>query len=189
MLLPRVLRLGYAFLSSDALATVAQPLLARAAADLGESCSLGIRDGDEVCYLARAEASRIMSIALRVGSRLPLYCTSMGRVLLAHASPAEQKAYLDRTVLTARTADTVTDPEALLALLRTVREQGYALVDQELEIGLRSIAVPVFGRDRTLLGALNVGAQSVRVSPEQLLDHYLPALQQISVELGLQGVR
>src|SRR3546814_7700664 len=77
----------------------------------------------------------------------------------------------------------------LLALLRTVREQGYALVDQELEIGLRSIAVPVFGRDRTLLGALNVGAQSVRVSPEQLLDHYLPALQQISVELGLQGVR
>src|SRR3546814_18507705 len=86
MLLPRVLRLGYAFLSSDALATVAQPLPARAAADLGQSCSLGIRDGDEVSYLARADASRIMSLALRVACRLPPYCTSVGRVLRVHAS-------------------------------------------------------------------------------------------------------
>src|SRR3546814_15065682 len=111
-----------------------------------------------------------MSIALRVGSRLPLHCTSMGRVLLAHASPAEQKAYLDRTVLTARTADTVTDPEALLALLRTVREQGYALVEQDLEIGLRWIPLPVFGRARTRLCGLNVRTQAVHVSADELLE-------------------
>jgi len=184
VLLPGVLRLGYAYLSSNALASAAQPLLERMATRIGESCSLGVRDGDEVCYIARAEASRIMSIALRIGSRLPLYCTSMGRVLLAYMPEQEQLAYLERTALKPKTRLTIVERERLLELLKTVREQGYALVDQELEVGLRSLAVPVLARDGRVGGALNVGTQSLRVSAETLLTEYLPSLQQMAADLS-----
>jgi len=153
VLLPGVLRLGYAYLSSNALASAAQPLLERLAGSIGESCSLGVRDGDEVCYIARAEASRIMSIALRIGSRLPLYCTSMGRVLLAYLPKSEQLAYIERTPLKPRTPRTIVEREPLLERLDVIRSQGYSLIDQELEVGLRSLAVPVLARD----GAVGAG--------------------------------
>jgi IclR family pca regulon transcriptional regulator len=186
-LLPKALTLGYAYLSSNDLPAIAQPLLDRICATLHESCSLGVRDGDELVYVGRSETQRIMSIALRVGSRLPLYCTSMGRVMLAAMSGDEQNAYLARAALTPRTEKTVTDPAKLRSIFAAVAEQGYAIVDQELETGLRSIAVPVAGKAGTI-GAINIGLQSDRTSIDDLKARHLPVLQQASRELTLPGL-
>jgi IclR family pca regulon transcriptional regulator len=183
---PKALALGYAYLSSSSLSVTAQPLLDQIRDGLRESCSLGVIEGDEICYVARSEIARIMSVALRVGSRLPLYCTSMGRVLLSHLSLDEQRAYLARTPLLQRTSKTQVAPEELLATLEEVREQGYAIVDQELEIGLRSIAVPVYGIGGRAVAAINIGTQSARVPVSELQSRYLPELLRISRELSLQ---
>lgn len=181
---PRVLALGYAYLSSSTLAMRAQPLLDGLRDEMHESCSLGVIEEDEVYYVARAEVSRIMSIALRVGSRLPLYCTSMGRVLLAGQGRAAQEAYLRRTELAPRTAGTITDPAALLALFAHVAEEGYAIVNEELEPGLRSIAVPVLDAQGGVVAAINVGTQAARVTLAELRARYLPPLRRAARELS-----
>lgn len=180
---PKVLALGFAYLSSSSLAMRAQPLLDQLRDDLHESCSLGVIEEDEVYYVARAEVSRIMSIALRVGSRLPLYCTSMGRVILAGLDRAAQQAYLRRTELTARTDRTVTEPLALLEILDHVAQEGYAIMDQELERGLRSVAVPVIV-DGRVIAAVNIGTQADRVSMADLHSRYLPALRRVARDLA-----
>jgi len=185
---PKVLSLGYAYLSSSSLAVLAQPLLDGVRDNLRESCSLGVMEGDEVCYVARSETSRIMSVALRVGSRLPLYCTSMGRVLLAWQHPEQQRAYLSRTALLQRTSRTIVNPDHLIHLLSEVRAEGHSLVDQELEVGLRSIAVPVFGRKGGLVASINIGTQSARVGIDELKDRYLPELLRIAHDLSLHGI-
>jgi IclR family pca regulon transcriptional regulator len=187
VLRPKVLSLGYAYLSSSTLATRAQPLLDRLRDELHESCSLGVIEEDEVYYVARAEISRIMSIALRVGSRLPLYCTSMGRVLMSGQPRARQEAYLRRIQLAARTPKTQTHPSSLLALFDHIAEEGYAIVDQELELGLRSIAVPVTGPGG-VVAAVNIGTQSARVSMTELRTRYLPALRRVSRDLSAMGI-
>ena len=184
---PTVLALGYAYLSSSSITMRAQPLLDQLRDELHESCSLGVIEEDEVYYVARAEVSRIMSIALRVGSRLPLYCTSMGRVLLAAQDAASQDAYLRRTLLEQRTAKTEIDPTAMRELLARVAEEGYAVVDQELEQGLRSIAVPVTGRSG-IIAALNIGTQATRVTLPELRTRYLPALRRVARDLGSAGL-
>ena len=183
MLQPKVLSLGHAYLSSSTLAVRAQPLLDQLRDELHESCSLGVIEEDEVTYIARAEVSRIMSIALRVGSRLPLYCTSMGRVLLAAQPKADQEAYLARTRLEALTEQTETSPRALLAIFDQVAVNRFAMVDQELEPGLRSISVPVVSA-RHVVAAINVGTQAARVSPAEMRSRYLPALRRIAHDLG-----
>lgn len=183
---PKALALGYAYLSSCTLAVRAQPLLDALRDELHESCSLGVAEEDEVYYIARAEVSRIMSVALRVGSRLPLYCTSMGRVLLAGRTLDEQEAYLRRTLLSARTSYSVIEPGALREIFCTVAAQGYAIVDQELELGLRSVAVPVFKRGR-VVAALNIGTQAAQTPLAVLRTRYLPALQAVARELGMIG--
>lgn len=180
---PKVLALGYAFLSSSTLAMRAQPLLDRLRDELGESCSLGVIEEDEVYYVARAEISRIMSIALRVGSRLPLYCTSMGRVLLAGQSRVYQEDYLRRTELRAATDKTETDPARLLDLLVRVAEEGYSIVDQELEVGLRSIAVPVLGRSG-VVAAINIGTSAGRATLTDLRTKNLSALRRVARDLA-----
>ncbi|MFT4053389.1 MAG: IclR family transcriptional regulator C-terminal domain-containing protein [Novosphingobium sp.] len=180
---PKVLALGFAYLSSSNLAMRAQPLLDQLRDDLHESCSLGVIEEDEVYYVARAEVSRIMSIALRVGSRLPLYCTSMGRVMLAGLDRPAQQAYLRRTDLTARTDRTVTEPSALLEILDHVAQEGYAIMDQELERGLRSVAVPVIV-DGRVIAAVNIGTQADRVSMADLHSRYLPALRRVARDLA-----
>ncbi len=180
---PKVLALGYAYLSSSTLAVRAQPLLDALRDELHESCSVGVIEEDQVTYVARAEVSRIMAIALRAGSRLPLYCTSMGRVLLAGQAPADQEAYLRRTALVAVAAETETDPAALLAIFRHVGEQGYAIVDQELEPGLRSIAVPVVVAGQ-VIAALNIGTQVARVSLPDIRTQFLPRLRKVARELS-----
>ncbi len=185
---PKVMTLGYAYLSSTPLALRAQPLLDQLRDELGESCSLGIVDDDQVFYIARAEVSRIMSIALRVGSRLPLYTTSMGRVLLADMPRESRAAYFRRINPTTRTDLTETDPNRLQAICDKVAEEGYAIIDQELEMGLRSVAVPVFGLSGRVVAAINVGTQASRVSIVDLRTQFLPALRRCARELSATGL-
>ena len=145
-LTPRVLDLGYAYLSSLSLPEVAEPHLERLAAEVRESSSVSVLDGDEIVYVGRVPTSRIMRVSINVGTRFPAYATSMGRVLLAALEPDELDAYLARAEIRPLTARAIATPDALRAELARVRTQGWALVDQELEEGLRSIAVPI--RDR-----------------------------------------
>lgn len=185
---PKVMSLGYAYLSSTPLALRAQPLLDQLRDDLGESCSLGVMDDDQLCYIARAEVSRIMSITLRVGSRLPLYATSMGRVLLAGMSRDDRAAYFRRIRLAALTGQTETHAGRLNSLCQNIAEEGYAIVDQELEPGLRSIAVPVYGLTGTVVAALNVGTQAARVPIPELRTRYLPSLRRCARDLAAMGL-
>lgn len=186
MLRPKTLALGYAYLSSSSLVARAQPILEQLRDELHESCSMGVIEEDEVYYVARAESSRIISVALRAGSRLPLYATSMGRVLLSGLSRADREAYLRRTELTQRTPRTITDRSELLAVLDRVAEDGCAIVDQELELGLRSVAVPVLGRNG-IAASINIGTQAARVPLAELRSRYLPALRRASRDLTAMG--
>lgn len=180
---PKILALGYAFLSSAPFAATIEPVLERVSETLRESASAGVFDEDEVVYIARVATKRIMSVALNVGSRLPAYCTSMGRVLLAHLSRNELDAYLARVVLKPLTARTVTSRDELRRVIDQVRHKGYALVDQELEIGLRSIAVPVRNSGGAVVAAMNVGTQAGRVSRRDMEGRFLPVLQAAADEV------
>ena len=182
---PKVLTLGYSYLSSTPLTLSAQPCLNQVSKTLGESSSLAVLEEDQVLYVARSATSRVMSVSLSAGSRLPAYCTSLGRVLLAHLPEAELDAYLARTTLTQMTPNTIVKPKALRAELARVREQGYALNNEELELGLRSIAVPVRGASGRVLAALNVGAQALRVTPERMVKEFMPVLRQAAQELSV----
>jgi len=175
-LTPRVLDLGYAFLSSLTLPEVAEPHLERLAAELRESSSVSVLDGDEIVYVARVPTSRIMRVSINVGTRFPAYATSMGRVLLAALPEPELTAYLDRAVIEPLTARAIDNAEDLEEELARVREQGWALVDQELEEGLRSIAVPIHDAGGRTIAAANVSAHASRVSADDIRRTLLPPL-------------
>ena|SRR5271168_2933943 len=180
----RILKLGFALLSSNPLIVHAQPLLESVTEELHESSSICVLDGDEVLYVARSAAKRVMSVQLSVGSRLPAYCTSVGRVLLASLQEQDFLAYLQRVPLAALTPKTVTHKSALLDIIRRVRLDGYSLVDEEVEIGLRSIAVPVRSRRGRVLAAINIGTHAGRVAIPQVLKRFLPLLLEKSQSLG-----
>ncbi|MES2259989.1 MAG: IclR family transcriptional regulator C-terminal domain-containing protein [Pseudomonadota bacterium] len=182
---PKVLTLGYSYLSSTPLTVSAQPYLNNISRALNESSSLAVLDDGEVLYVARAATSRVMSVALNTGSRLPAYCTSLGRVMLAHMAPEQLDAYFAKTKLRAMTERTVVSQKRLREILVGVRQAGYAVNDEELELGLRSIAVPVRGASGNVLAALNVGAQAARVSVEQLEKEFLPVLLRGAQELAV----
>ncbi|MBX9387035.1 IclR family transcriptional regulator [Streptomonospora nanhaiensis] len=175
-LTPRVLELGYAYLSSAGLPEVAQPHLERLAAELRESSSVSVLDGDDVVYVARVPTSRIMHVAISVGTRFPAYATSMGRVLLAGLPENEIDAYLRRVEMRRLTAFTLTTPARLRAELERVAAQGWALVDQELEEGLRSVAAPIRDRDGRVVASVNVSAHASRSSVEDIRRDLLPPL-------------
>ncbi|MEO5935032.1 MAG: IclR family transcriptional regulator C-terminal domain-containing protein [Duganella sp.] len=182
---PKVLTLGYSYLSSTPLTVSAQPYLNDISRTLNESSSMAVLEDGEVLYVARASTARVMSVALNTGSRLPAYCTSLGRVMLAHLPPDELERYLAKTKLRAMTENTVTNPKRLREILADVRRDGYAINDEELELGLRSIAVPVRGASGQVLAALNVGAQAARVSVKQLEKEFLPVLLRGAQELAI----
>ena len=183
---PKVLELGHAYMTSSPLAASSQPILDRVSDVIHESCSMAILDGDEILYIARSSVQdRIMSIDLGLGSRLPAHCTSMGRVLLASLPAAELADYLGRVKMIAYTSRTVSSPQKLAAVLEQVRRDGYALVDQELEIGLRSLAVPVHDHLGRTPAAINVGVQASRVSVADLEARVLPQLQAAAREVGM----
>jgi IclR family pca regulon transcriptional regulator len=175
-LAPRVLELGYAYLSSLSLPEVAEPHLERLVEQVRESSSLSVLDGDDVVYVARVPTSRIMRVAINVGTRFPAYATSMGRVLLAALGDVELTAYLERATLEQLTDRTIAAPGALRAELQRVRVQGYALVDQELEEGLRALAAPIRDREGAVVGAVNVSIHAARATVDEIRERLLPPL-------------
>lgn len=185
---PKLLGLGHAYLSSTPLVVTAQPFLDRVGDAVGESCSLAILDGHDILYVARSLTSRIISVALNVGSRLPAHCTSIGLVLLAHLPPEELKAYLARVELKRYTERTITSRAALLEVLEDVRRQDFAVADNMMEIGVRSIAVPVRDAAGTVVAGMNVIIQAVRGSIRDMKTLYLPHLQAAARDLGAQLV-
>ena len=181
-LTPRVLRLGTACLATMPLPQIVQPLLDELSDRLGQSSSVSILDGAEIVYVARAAQRKVMSIALMPGSRLPAFCTSMGRVLLAALPEAEVRALLAAHPPVARTSFTRTEPEALLVELAQVRVQGFALIDQEVELGLRSVAVPLLNVHGRAVAALNVGLAAGQTPLETTAASLLPALRAVAAE-------
>lgn len=175
-LTPKILDLGFAYLSSLPLWNLAEPVMEALAAEVKESCSAAVLDGAEVVYVLRVPTHKIMSINLGIGSRLPAYCTSMGRVLLAGLTAEALRDALAARPLQRFTARTLTDPQALAESIARVREQGWCLVDQELEEGLVSIAAPIVDRSRRTIAALNISGQANRTSPEEMVERFLPRL-------------
>jgi len=182
---PRILALGHSYISSMPLATAAQPVLEHISHLLHESCSIATLDGVEIVYIARANVTRIMSIDLGVGSRLPAFCTSMGRAILANLPPEELESVLARVEFKRYTERTITNPAKLTQALRQIRREGYSIIDQELEHGLRSMAVPIQNPSGKVVAALNIGAHAQRVSIQEMQTKFLPHLRAAAQELCL----
>ncbi len=179
----RVLELGYAYLSALSLPEVAQPHLEGLAAKVHESVSISVLDGEDIVYVVRVPSRRIMSVTIALGTRFPAYATSMGRVLLAGLSQTQLDAYLARVRMTALTPRTLVSPEQLRQTLEGVREQGYALVDQELEPGLRSVAAPIRDPSGAVTAAVNVSAHATRVTVERLRGEFRELLLETVAEI------
>ncbi len=188
---PRVLELGYAYLSGLAMPEIAAPHLEELVAKLRESSSISVLDGHHIVYVARVPTKRIMTVAISVGTRFPAFATSMGRVMLAAMSDEELDRYLREATFEPLTANTVTDPGRLKEIVREVARLGYSIVDQELEEGLRAIAAPIHGSGGGVIAAINVSAHASRVSMDAMRTDLLPALldtaRQIEVDLKSQG--
>ncbi len=188
---PQVLELGHAYLSGLSLPQIAQPYLKQLATEVGESASVAVLDGTDIVYVARVTTYRIMSAAIVVGTRFPAYATSMGRAILGSGSIDRQERYLAEAELTKFTPRTITDPRRLRAALEHVRKEGWALVDQELEEGLRSLAVPVRDATGRVVAAVNVSAPvrrgDVRTLVRELLPPVMRAAKDITADLRRAG--
>ena len=189
-LTPRMLDLGFAYLSSLPFWNLAEPVMEGLVAEVKESCSAAVLDGTDIVYVLRVPTQKIMRINLGVGSRLPAYCTSMGRMLLAGLPESELRQRLLDSQPVARTQATVVDIGQLMSRIAQVRQQGWALVDQELEEGLISMAAPIKDRQGQTLAALNISGQANRsnaqVMQDTMLGPLLSASQTISRMVGLQ---
>ncbi|MFG2440453.1 IclR family transcriptional regulator C-terminal domain-containing protein [Streptomyces sp. NPDC048508] len=186
-LTPRVLELGYAYLSGFTLPEIALPHLEQLAETVGESSSLCVLDGDDIVYVARVPTRRIMAATITVGTRFPAHVTSVGRVILAHLKDEETDVRLARADLRPLTARTLASADRLRTELRRVRRQGYAIVDQELEEGLRSVAAPVRDRDGVVVAAVNIPVHASRNTLDSvrrdLLPHLLATVGRIEADL------
>ena len=187
---PRVLELGYAYLSSLSLPEVAEPHLEALVAEVRESSSLSVLDGPDIVYVARVPVSRIMTVAINVGTRFPAHATSMGRVLLAGLAEPELDAYLEQAELQRLSPRTVTSTSALRTELRRVRDQGWSIVDQELEEGLVAVAAPVRARDGRTIGAINLSTHVARRSAKSVREELVAPLLRTAraIEGDLAGV-
>jgi IclR family pca regulon transcriptional regulator len=187
-LMPRVLELGYSYLASLDLNELAQQTMALLSERVGESCSMAVLDGSDIVYVLRVPVRRVMSMALGIGARLPAFATSMGRAVLADLSDAELAAWLRGQKFRAITPHTLHTATALKAEIKRVREQGYAIVSRELEVGLCSIAVPIHAADGRVIAALNVGMPYSDDAPARAVKLILPALRdaQRSIEHTIQ---
>ena len=183
-LTPRILDLGFAYLSSMPIWNLAEPVMESLVAQVKESCSAAVLDGTDIVYVMRVPTHKIMSISLGVGSRLPAYCTSMGRVLLASLPEAALLQCLEASDRIARTKNTVTDVQELIARIAQVRKQGWSLVNQELEEGLVSMAAPVTNRAGHTIAALNISGQANRTSARTMQDTMLTPLRDAAAQIS-----
>ena len=185
---PRVLELGYSYLSALSLPEIAQPHMETLVAQVNESSSIAVLDDTDIVYVVRVPTTRIMTITIAVGTRLPAYPTSMGRVLLAGLEPDDLEQRLSRMHIDPLTPTTVPDASALRAELDRVRGQSWAAVDQELEQGVRSAAVPIHDASGRVSAAMNVSVHASRMTMQALrkevLPHLLRTAASIEAELG-----
>jgi IclR family pca regulon transcriptional regulator len=187
-LTPRVLDLGFTFLSTMRLPDIAESIMEKVVATVHESCSITVLDGMDIVYVARVPAKRIMSISLAVGARLPAYPTSMGRVLLAGLDAASIDRYLSEVIPERLTARTVTSKAQLRRILDEVREQGWAVIDQEVEVGVRSVAAPIRDYSGRTTAAINISSHASRVTMKELRERHLPLVLQAADRIsGLLG--
>lgn len=184
LLRPKVLTFSHAYLSGTPLALLAQPVLDRLSDRIHESSSLAVMEGDEIIYVVRSSSSRIMSPALNVGRRLPAYCTSIGRILVAHRPDADIDAYLSRAQIQAFTPHTVTSRAALARIFRAARQSGYATADDQMEPHFRTIAVPVRNTLGAVVAGINVIIPNERVSIEQMESRFVEPLRLAAQELS-----
>ena len=180
----KILDLGFAYLSSLPLWDLAEPVMQALVAELKESSSVAVLDGTEVVYVLRVPTHKIMSINLGIGSRLPAYCTSMGRVLLAGLPAEECRRRIAASARSARTARTVTDAAQLQRLVDEARAQRWALVDQELEEGLVSLAAPITDRAGRTIAALNLSGQANRTPAALMQQRFLPRLREAAEQIS-----
>lgn len=181
---PRVLQLGFAYLSAIPWGPVALPYMKEIVLRLNESCSAAVLDDDNVIYVGRIPALRMTSITLGLGAKVPAYCTATGQVLLAGLGQSELDAYLARVRPVAHTPQTITDLDQLAETIASVRDQGFALSDQQLRIGVRSIAVPLRNVRNRVVAALNISAERTRVDIDRITDEFLPALRQAATAIS-----
>jgi IclR family pca regulon transcriptional regulator len=182
---PKMLTLANTYTASSTLANAAQPILERMSATFKESFSVATLDGEEIVYIARTTMTRVMSVDLHIGSRLPAFCTSMGRVLLAYLPQDQLEHFLARLQLVQYTPRTVNSKEKLRLILRNVRRNGYALCDQEYEVGLRSIAVPVFAGNGRVVATVNLSGHAPRMPMLEMQTRFLPPLRAAASELSV----
>lgn len=182
-LTPRVLKLGHSYLAATPLPRLLQPFLEELSHTTNESTSAAVLDGTDILYVARASTRRVMSINLAPGARLPAYCTSMGRTLLAALPAAEVQDILARSDLQAFTEKTKADPSTITTELAVIAAQGFAVIDQELELGLCSIAVPLYNAGGKIVAAINIGAQSARAPTSKMIAQFLPLMRRLQNEV------
>lgn len=187
-LTPKVLELGFSYLSSLGLTERLSPYLVHLSEQVHESASAAILDGTDIVYVARAAGQKIMQVQITIGTRFPAAVTSMGRVLLSTLSNEEQKRILSSTELTSRTPHTKTAQEELLSELALVKEQGYSFVDQELELGLRSLAVPIRDTSGKTVAAINVSTTATGTA-KSTIEHLLTPLQKCAGEIEKSNLR
>jgi len=182
-LTPRVLVLASAYLTSNHIVSVLQPVLDRLSSEAQEISSMAILDGNDAVFIARASPTRVFSSGIDIGYRLPAFCTSVGRVLLSRLTDGELAAALDKMALVQLTPFTVTDKKRLLKAIVADRAEGYSLVDREAEPGFRSISVPVRRYDGMIVAAINMGAHVDRVSPAEMVERFLPRLREAAASV------
>ncbi|WP_374976025.1 IclR family transcriptional regulator C-terminal domain-containing protein [Microbacterium trichothecenolyticum] len=185
-LTPRVLELGFSYLSALSIPEIVQPHLERLSREVDESVSAAVLDGGDIVYIARVPTRRIMSVRITIGTRFPAFATSMGRVLLAGMPDGAVDELFAASVLPSLTARTVTDATALREELDRVRAQGWSLVDGELEPGLRSVAVPLHDRRGDVVAAVNVSTSATRDTVEHVLQRHLPALRETAAAIDAE---
>ena len=182
-LTPKILELGFAYLTSKPIVNIVQPFIERVSELTGESSSVSVLDGSDIVYIARQSANHIMSVNLNIGSRLPACQTSMGRVLLAYAAPHEVDSLLANVTFTKRTEKTITDVSVLRAEINKIREQGFCIVNQELENGLVSVAVPLKNNRGQVVAAMNIGAAAGRMNDATKQGEVIEILRQSAKEI------
>ena len=180
----RILDLGYAYLSTTPLWNLAEPVMEELVREVHESSSISVLEGTEIVYILRVPTSKIMAINLAIGSRLPAWCTSMGRVLLAGLDQQRLTAVLQASDIAALTSHSETSIDKLLRAIARARSDGYALVNQELEEGLCSIAVPLYDRTGAVIAAMNLSCNSTRVSAAQMTKNFLPPLKAAATRIN-----
>nr|WP_209714718.1 IclR family transcriptional regulator C-terminal domain-containing protein [Duganella sp. 1411] len=183
-LTPMVLRLGQSYLHSARLPRLAQPLLYRLAYSVGEAASAGVLDHDQLVCVAAVSAGQLVSATLQPGTRVPAWCTANGRMLLASLPPDQLESFLARVRLEQITEHTIVSKERLALEIARARAQGYALVDQELELGLRTMAVPLKNFRGEVVAAMNISVHAARMPLDQMVERCLPALIKMQVELN-----